>query len=96
MPDDEDDFVCHKLLGRCSGLIRIAKIIGNDQSHRLAKHAALRIDVVNRKLCASLQLLADPGQLAGHRAGSPDQNFRLGVKADQVCQSDMLLGKVGA
>ena len=77
MAGDEDHTLTDQFSRGSDGLVRIAEVVGGQESHFLAEDAAGSIDVCHRQLCSALHLLAGPGICAGHGACYADQHFRL-------------------
>ena len=78
MPGDEDHAIADQFAGERHRLIGVAEVVAHDQLDSLAEDAARGVEIRDRQLGATLILLADPGVIAGHRAGrgNPDLGAR--------------------
>ena len=74
MPGDEHHALGDELVGDGDRLLRIAGIVADLEHELLAENAAGGVDVGDRLLGAGLQLGAERGVLAGHRAGGRDRD----------------------
>ncbi len=88
MADDEDHTVTDQLLCGGDRLLGIAEVVGGDEPHLLAEHAAGGVDVGHGQLRAALHLLAEPGILARQRARHSDQDFRPSGPAERGSKHD--------
>ena len=61
MSDDEDHTVADQLPGGGDRLLGIAEVVGRDELHLLAEHAAGGVEVGHGQRRAALHLLAEPG-----------------------------------
>jgi hypothetical protein len=69
--------VTYELPSSGDGLIAATVIIDQNQTDRLAKDAACRVEIVDRHFGTTLHLLPEPGIVAGDLRGRADQNLRL-------------------
>jgi hypothetical protein len=72
MPGDEWDFRARDFFRDRARLFGIAGVVLDVERQFLAQHAAGGVDVCNRLLGAVLQLTAEGGLAARHRAGDGD------------------------
>ena len=87
MASDERNFRAGDLFRHRTGLFRIAGVILDVQHQLLAEHAAGSIEVGHRHFGAVLQLAAERGIAAGHRArhGDGDVLRKRGGRQRQRC-----------
>jgi hypothetical protein len=70
---NEHHAVTDELPSSGNGLIAATVIIDQDQTDRLTKHTARRVEIGNRHFGATLHLLPEPGVIAGDLRGGTDQ-----------------------
>jgi hypothetical protein len=81
VPGDEGHAVAHHLAGGSDRLLGVAEVVGAHHPHRLAEHATGGVEVGHGEVGRPLQLLTEPGILAGQRAEHADQDLGSGGRA---------------
>src|SRR5581483_330951 len=89
MAGDERQLLACEFLGDRTRLLRVAGIVTDHKLELLAEHTARCIDVCDGLLGTVLELTAEGGFAASHRAGHADRQVFCGRRADQdkACRS---------
>jgi hypothetical protein len=81
--EDHRNAIAHQLAGGKQRLLRVARIIGDDQPQRLAQDTARGIEVGDRELRARRGRLAYPGVRPGQGGAEPDQGLCTGISGTE-------------
>ena len=81
----EHDAHRDQLVGGRDRLLAIAVIVGRDQLHLLAEHAARGIQVGHRERHAALRLFGEPRVRSGERHGQSDQDLGMDERGEAEC-----------
>jgi hypothetical protein len=87
MACDKDGALLRQLARDAHGALRVALVVADGQAHLLSQHPTLRVEISDRLLRASLQLLSEESELAGHWARHANDDLvigRLGLLATRL------------